>query len=179
MDEVWARGGPPWAGVEVEVARALSLVQLVQVDRLRATLENPRGRCFFTGQGRSGLVAQMAAMRLMHLGRRAHVVGEATAPAFSEDDVLVVVSGTGATPTSLLHAQQAHDLGGTVCCLTARPGSPIALLSEPCVIVPTGNSMQFGQVLFTQAALLLLDAVALELAAGDMATQRHSHANLQ
>ena len=37
-------------------------------------------RWFFSGQGRSGLVAQMAAMRFMHVGRNVHFVGEVTAP---------------------------------------------------------------------------------------------------
>lgn len=161
------------------MSRALSLVEVAQVEQLRATLEHPQGRCFFTGQGRSGFVARMAAMRLMQLGRRAHVVGEATAPAFSGEDVLVVVSASGGTPTSLLYAQQAHAFGGTVCCLTTHPTSPIALLSEPCVIVPTEGSVQFRQVLFTQVALLLLDGLAFALAASDTATQWRNHANLQ
>ncbi|MGD0448619.1 MAG: SIS domain-containing protein [Candidatus Dormibacteria bacterium] len=165
--------------VGAEVSRALGLVEAVEVEQLGATLERPRGRRFFTGQGRSGFVARMAAMRLMQLGGRAHVVGEATTPAFGEQDVLVVISASGATPTSLLHAQQAHALGGTVCCLTTDRSSPIALLSEPCVILSTEGSVQFRQILFTQAALLLLDGLALALAAGDTATQWRKHANIQ
>jgi 6-phospho-3-hexuloisomerase len=172
-------GPRPWMDVGVEITRVLRRVDPGQANRLRAKLENPRGRCFFTGQGRSGFVAQMAAMRLMHLGRGAHVVGEATAPAFSTEDTLVVVSGSGGTPTSVLRAQQAQDLGGAVCCLTATPGSPIALLSDPCLIVPSAGSMQFAQVLFSQVALLVLDGLALAISGGDTAISRRNHANLE
>jgi len=169
----------PWIAVGAEVTSVLSRVQPVSVARLRAQLENPRSRCFFTGQGRSGFVAQMGAMRLVQLGKRAHAVGEATAPSFAKEDVLVVVSASGTTPTSLLYTQQAHDLGGAVCCLTAHPQSPIALLSDPCVIVPVEDSLQLGGVLFTQAALLLLDGIVLALSGGDNALMRRNHANLQ
>jgi hypothetical protein len=47
------------------------------------------------------------------------------------------------------------------------------------VILSTEGSVQFRQVLFTQAALLLLDGLAFVLAAGDTATQGRNHANLQ
>ncbi|HAW11119.1 MAG TPA: hypothetical protein DCX12_08675, partial [Chloroflexi bacterium] len=154
MSDVADDHEPPWrlteggvsralSLVEAEVSRALGLVEVAEVEQLGATLERPQGRRFFTGQGRSGFVARMAAMRLMQLGGRAHVVGEATTPAFGEQDVLVVISASGATPTSLLHAQQAHAIGGTVCCLTTDRTSPIALLFKPCVILPTEGSVQF------------------------------------
>jgi len=179
LSEVAGDREPPWRLTAGGVSRALGRVEVAEVERLGATLERPQGRRFFTGQGRSGFVARMAAMRLMQLGGRAHVVGEATAPAFGEQDVLVVISASGATPTSLLHAQQAHALGGTVCCLTTDRTSPIALLSEPCVILSTEGSMQFRQVLFTQTALLLLDGLVFALAGGDTTTQWRNHANLQ
>jgi 6-phospho-3-hexuloisomerase len=66
-----------------------------------ALLANRSRRWYASGQGRSGLVAQMAAMRLMHVGFDAHVVGEATAPAIGSRDGLLVVSGSGETPVTL------------------------------------------------------------------------------
>jgi 6-phospho-3-hexuloisomerase len=179
VGEFPAIGERPWIDVGGEVTRVLSGVDPDQLNRLRAKLESPRGKCFFTGMGRAGFVAQMGAMRLMQLGRVAHVVGEATAPAFSGEDTLVVISGSGGTPTSVLRAQRAHDLGGAVCCLTATPGSPIALLSDPCVIVPSSGSIQFAQVLFSQVALLALDGIALAISGGDTSIMRRNHANLE
>ena len=37
----------------------------------------------------------MVAMRLMHVGFEAHVVGEATTPSIAEGDRLMVFSGSG------------------------------------------------------------------------------------
>lgn len=58
-------------------------------------------RWFFTGQGRSGLVAQMVAMRFMHLGLNTHFIGEASAPSIQLEDVLILISGSGATQVTL------------------------------------------------------------------------------
>ena len=44
---------------------------------------------FVTGAGRSGLAAKAFAMRLMHLGLSAYVVGETISPAIYEDDCIV------------------------------------------------------------------------------------------
>ena len=166
--------------VEEEVRGVLARVELAPVERLRAILEpGHRGSRFFTGQGRSGLIARLAAMRVMHLGGSSHVVGDVTAPAFGREDTLVVISASGKTPASLLHARMAHDIGGVVCCLTIEPRSPIALLSDPCVVLPAQGSAQFGSVLFTQAALLLLDGVFLSLSRGQDEFMWQLHANLE
>jgi 6-phospho-3-hexuloisomerase len=48
--------------------------------------------------------------------------------------------------------------------------------------VPTAGTGQFGGSLFKQSALLLLDAVVLDVTAGDpqaYATMQDRHANLQ
>ncbi len=47
----------------------------------------------------------MAAMRFMHMGREAHVVGEATAPSIRAGDGLVIVSGSGETAVSVNFAR--------------------------------------------------------------------------
>ncbi|MBV8795115.1 MAG: SIS domain-containing protein, partial [Hyphomicrobiales bacterium] len=73
-----------------------------------------RRRWFFSGQGRSGLVAEMAAMRFMHMGRFAHFVGEATAPSIRAGDGLVLVSGSGNTPVAIHFARIAKDEGAQI-----------------------------------------------------------------
>ena len=54
---------------------------------------------FVTGAGRSGLAAKAFAMRLMHLGVSAYVVGETISPAIREDDCIIAISGSGETNT--------------------------------------------------------------------------------
>lgn len=122
-----------------------------------------QGRTFFTGQGRSGLCARMAAMRFMHLGLPTHVVGEATAPSIRACDTLIVVSGGGRTPTSVAHARTAKDLGATVLLVTHQPSSPLHDLADHSIVLPVASSRQFGGTLFEHSALLLLDAIVLDL----------------
>jgi 6-phospho-3-hexuloisomerase len=70
----------PWYAVREEIVNVLSTVSSKQMFNA-AALFNGRSRRWFWSEGRSGLVAQMAAMRLMHVGfdAHAHAVGEATA----------------------------------------------------------------------------------------------------
>jgi 6-phospho-3-hexuloisomerase len=73
---VSATGRVSWLVVGEEVAGVLSAVSSEQMARAAALLTDCGRRWFCPGQGRSGLVAQMAAMRLMHIGFDAHAVGE-------------------------------------------------------------------------------------------------------
>jgi 6-phospho-3-hexuloisomerase len=142
----------------------------------------PSGRIFLSGQGRSGLVAQMAAMRFMHLGRDAHFVGEATAPSVRSGDVLTIVSGSGRTPVSVGFAQVARSEGATVLLVTHQEQSPLRDLADGCIVLPAAQSEQFGGSLFEQSALVLLDAVVLALmpALDDAPrTMLYNHTNLQ
>ena len=66
--------------VGAEVSGVLAAVSGRQLAEAAELLADRGRRWFFCGQGRSGLVAQMVAMRLMHVGFEAHVVGEATSP---------------------------------------------------------------------------------------------------
>ena len=103
-------GEAPLTTVGDEVAGVLAAVDSSAVSKAAAFLTEEAGDphgWFFTGQGRSGLVAQMAAMRFMHLGLRTHVWGEVTAPSVERGDRLVVLSKSGSTATSLLLVKQA------------------------------------------------------------------------
>ncbi len=165
-----------------EVSRAVAQVDPLGFDRFVAELRIPRRAWFCTGQGRSGLVAQMAAMRLMHLGHRAHVVGEATAPAITAGDALLVLSSSGTTPLGLHFAETARGASAAVVLVTATPQSPLRDLADTALHLPARDSTQFGGSLFEQAALLVMDAATLALDAEDPQTRgamQRRHANLQ
>jgi hypothetical protein len=87
------------------------------------------------GEGRSGLAVRMAAMRLMHLGCRVHVVGETTTPALNDGDVLIAVSGPGGTPGVAMTAEQAKVAGGRIVAVTTTASSPLAVIAE--LVIPT------------------------------------------
>lgn len=137
---------------------------------------------FCGGQGRSGLVARMTAMRLMHLGRTAHVIGETTTPAITAGNGTLIVSASGRTPTSVAHAGAAHDQHAVVAVVTSSADSPLAAIADVAITVPATSSRQFGGSIFEQTSLIVLDAVMLVLEDNGRDTRarmRARHANLE
>ncbi|MGV8967862.1 MAG: SIS domain-containing protein [Cellulomonas sp.] len=124
------------------------------------------GRIFFAGQGRSGLCAQMAAMRFMHLGFDSHLTSEATAPSVRHGDTLVVVSASGRSAVSVASAQTAHREGASVLVISSQHQSPLRALADHALVLPAApSSAQFGGTLFEQSALVVLDSIVLALMA--------------
>jgi 6-phospho-3-hexuloisomerase len=92
-------------------------------------------RIYVIGAGRSGLVAKAFAMRLMHLGLAAFVVGETITPALNRDDVMVVFSGSGKTKTVADIADTAKAIGAHICLITSNADSPIGKIADCAVII--------------------------------------------
>lgn len=90
---------------------------------------------FVTGAGRSGLAAKAFAMRLMHLGLSAYVVGETISPAINEGDCIVAISGSGETNTIVSAAKIAKSRGSKVLSLTSYPDSTLGQLSDSFILV--------------------------------------------
>jgi 6-phospho-3-hexuloisomerase len=172
----------PWLAVGRELTELLDRVDPAQFAAFAREAEPANFRWFFTGQGRSGLSAQMAAMRFMHLGRESHVLGEATAPSVRAGDRLVIVSGSGQTPVSINYARIATSEGATVLLVTYSPGSPLGEIADVTLVAPVLHSDQLMGNLFEQSALILLDAVAIHIAEVDPAAKAgmsHLHTNMQ
>jgi 6-phospho-3-hexuloisomerase len=176
------QGLSAWLTVRDEVSVVLSSLSAHQLHTATAVFGDRWRRWFCAGQGRPGLVAQMTAMRLMHLGFTAHVVGEATAPSIGADDGLLMISGSGETPVSLHLARLAHAFGARLVAVTSSANSALADLADVVVDVSAGDTCQFGGTLFGQSALLLLDAMIYQLADGTpqaYTTMKARHTNLQ
>ena len=90
---------------------------------------------FVTGAGRSGLAAKAFAMRLMHLGLSAYVVGETISPAIYEDDCIIAISGSGETNTIVSASKIAKNRGSKVLAVTSYPESTLGKLSDAYVFV--------------------------------------------
>ncbi|WP_295598663.1 6-phospho-3-hexuloisomerase [uncultured Methanobrevibacter sp.] len=90
---------------------------------------------FVTGAGRSGLAAKAFAMRLMHLGLSAYVVGETISPAIYADDCIVAISGSGETNTIVSAARIAKNRGSKVLALTSYPDSTLGQLCDSYILV--------------------------------------------
>ncbi|MHC4253792.1 MAG: 6-phospho-3-hexuloisomerase [Planctomycetota bacterium] len=145
-------------------------------DFARAVLKAKR--IYVAGVGRSGLVSACFAMRLVHLGLVAHVVGEVTAPGLGRGDLLVISSGSGRTRTVLAQANAAKTRGARVAVVTADARSPVARAADVLVVVPCApfgkptrgesrareRSVQPGGTLFEQSLLVFYDGLVLDLA---------------
>ncbi len=152
-----------WLAVGHEIAETLARVDACAFQRFVDVFRDESRRWFFSGQGRSGLVAEMAAMRFMHIDRPAHFVGEATAPSIRAGDGLLIVSGSGNTPVSVHFARIAKEEGAQIALITREPGSALAQLANCVLHAPVDTTEQFGGSLFEQTSLILLDAIVLEL----------------
>ena len=108
------------------------------IDLMIRTLLEAR-KIFIMGAGRSGLVGRAFAMRLMHLDLDVHVVGETTTPAFTENDVLITISGSGETNSVLTSATVAKQKGGKVVAITSYPGSTLGQMAD-CLVVVKGRT---------------------------------------
>lgn len=147
-------------------------------------------KVFTLGTGRSGLALQMAAMRLMHLGLPTHVVGEVTAPAIGQGDVLVAASGSGKTARVVRAAETAREQGADVIALTTSPDSPLGRTASEVLVIPAADkqdfdgstSVQYAGSLFEQSVLVVTDALfhTLWKSGGSQARELwRLHANLE
>ncbi|MGO4297993.1 6-phospho-3-hexuloisomerase [Glutamicibacter sp. MCAF14] len=175
--------------VHSEIEATVRGVKPRQVIELAAQLR-AAPRVFVAGAGRSGLALRMAAMRLMHLGLAVHVAGDATTPAISEGDLLLVASGSGTTAGVVQSVRTAQRVGARIAAITTDPSSPIGTAAHVLVEVPAagktdhGSSItrQYSGSLFEQALFLITEIVFHTLWNADDATAQQlwqRHANLE
>lgn len=173
-----------------ELQRSVSQLDAAEAERL-AELLLRGGKVFVAGAGRSGLMGRAFAMRLMHAGKEAYVVGETVTPGIAAGDVLVLGTGSGETASLLSMAGKAKAVGAAVVAVTISPESSIGRLADLIVRLPGATKEQTdgGQItiqpmasLFEQTLLLFYDAVILRIMeqTGQTSTRMFGkHANLE
>ncbi len=133
------------------------------VDRILASK-----RIFLYGAGRSGFVARCFTMRLKHLGMPiVRMSIDPTTPP-GPGDCAVIISGTGATPSSVDYANLAHAGGAPVFALTSAPGSPLAATGSEVVLLAVATGKEAATMaplgtVFEEAALVYLDGLVAVL----------------
>jgi 6-phospho-3-hexuloisomerase len=130
-------------------------------------------RIFVAGAGRSGFMIRAFAMRLMHMGFTAYVVGETVTPNIEADDLLIIGSGSGETASLVSMAVKAKSIGFTLALVSIFPESTIGDQAEAIIKIPaptpkvkidTGvKSIQPMGSLFEQSLLLVFDSIILRL----------------
>ncbi|MBR2572103.1 MAG: 6-phospho-3-hexuloisomerase [Clostridia bacterium] len=151
-------------------------------------------RVFVAGAGRSLLMIRGMAMRLMHMGFTAYVVGETVTPAIEPGDLLIIASGSGSTGTLVEIARRCRKAGAELALITTRPSSPIGELADLIVQVHAATTkvengkektIQLGANTFEQSVLLIGDSVVIDIAGRDggldakNAELMKRHANLE
>ncbi len=147
-------------------------------------------KVFVAGAGRSGLMGRAFAMRLMHVGTDAYVVGDTITPGIDKEDVLVLGSGSGETKSLVSMAEKAKMIGATVVAVTITPESTIGRLADYTVKLPGSPKDQSGSYttiqpmasLFEQTMLIFYDAIILQMMEKTGQTTKQmfgKHANLE
>jgi 6-phospho-3-hexuloisomerase len=188
-------GDPIDATLEQILAEVSTCVRRVSAESLSqaAELMEFSTRIFVAGAGRSGLCMRALGMRLMHLGKTVHVVGETTTPSISVGDLLIIGSGSGRTASLLTMAGQARNWGAKILLFTTDATLPLAELADQQVIIPAPlfrmadgardlMSVQPLGTLFEQSLLILCDCLILRLmqrTGVDAAQMFKRHANLE
>lgn len=159
-------------GMLDELRTALSVVNEAQAEKLATAIIEAQA-VFVAGAGRSGLAMRSFAMRLVHLGLHAYVVGETTTPRITDRDLLIIGSGSGSTPGLIVHAETARSIGAPLGVITIDEESALAINADLVLTISapsskmardTGaRSIQPLASLFEQGLLLTLDAMVLVL----------------
>jgi 6-phospho-3-hexuloisomerase len=151
--------------------QAARLVNENQLEQFADAIQSSE-RIFLQGKGRTGLVIEMFAMRLVHLGYQAFIIGHSTTPKYSTRDLLILASGSGTTEGLILTAQQAQRIGGKLFILTRNPEAPLSSYAQNSLIIPNpklehgalANSKILSGTLFEHALLVTLDGLCVLLA---------------
>lgn len=107
-----------------EIENSVNMVDSSQIDLFLDDIVNA-GRVFCDGKGRSGLQAKAFVMRLAQMGITSYETSEVTTPAIKKNDLLIICSGSGETPSLVEHTKRAKVLGTKIVLITTNPDSAI------------------------------------------------------
>lgn len=185
------------------ISSAIGLIRWYQVEQMIETLleaYKDQKIILVMGAGRSGLVGRAFAMRLMHLGFNAYVLGDTIVPPVKEGDVVIAISGSGRTQLIVTAAEAAKTVKAKVIAITSFPDSPLASIADVVVEIPGRTKVSrmedyFARqilgiheplaplgTLFEDTAMVFLDALIVELMYRLEKSEedlRNAHANIE
>jgi 6-phospho-3-hexuloisomerase len=97
--------------------------------KLTQLLDNAK-RIFIAGAGRSKLVGNFFAMRLVHGGYDVSVVGEIVTPSIKNGDLLIIISGSGETEQLIAFTKSAKKVGANIVLISAKSDSTIGDMAD-------------------------------------------------
>ena len=173
-----------------ELVRTLHSIDAGETEQMVEMILSAR-KVFFIGVGRVMLSLQAIAKRWAHLGIDTHLVGEITEPAFTNEDILIVGSGSGNSLFPVAIAGKAHGIGAKIIHIGSNRNGNVGKYSSLMVRIPVRtkeylqdelDSIQPMSSLFEQSLLLLGDIVAkiiIDKQGLDLKGLWQFHANLE
>lgn len=137
-----------------------------QIDNL-ITAINKSNHVFISGAGRSGLMINSFANRLLQIGLEVSVVGEITTPHLRNGDILIFNSASGSSEKLISQAREAKKYDVKIMLFTTDSQSSLAKLADYCIVVQAQSkysetkSIQPMGALFEQYSMLLFDSLVL------------------
>ena len=118
------------------IKSSIDELNMKEVEHLISLLLDAKDKkIFIVGIGRSGFVARAFALRLMNLGFSVYFLGETITPAAEKDDLLIAISGTGATKMVLTAGTAAKEIGAKVIAITSFPESPLGQMADHIITI--------------------------------------------
>lgn len=147
------------------IIRGVRLIKPEQVEKMIDLLEefyktHRNGKVLVMGAGRSGLVGRAFAMRLLHLGYNAYVLGETITPAIGEKDIAIAISGSGKTRLIQTAAEAAKEAKATLIAITSYADSPIGRIADVVVEIPGRTKYSKNEDYFARQILGITEPLA-------------------
>ncbi|MDR2846666.1 MAG: SIS domain-containing protein [Candidatus Methanoplasma sp.] len=125
-------------------------------------------KIFIYGSGRSGLIGQLFAVRLVQMGLHVYFVGDMTTPMISNKDLTILISNTGNTVSVFTTAEISRRIGSHVLSLTSAPKSRLANVSDSVVLVRSEKDELASKLaplgtIFEDTVLFFFDCIVPEL----------------
>lgn len=121
------------------------------------------GRVIGLGAGRMGYSLRSFIMRLSHIGFKSYMIGDTNLPRINHNDIILVNSSSGNTPSILLYTKQAKQAGANVILLCASHDSEISKLADKTIFYRVEDDFQLMKTTYEQFSFLFWDFVAQKL----------------
>ncbi len=116
---------------------------------------------FIYGAGRSGLIGQLFAVRLVQIGLNVHFIGDMTTPIISSEDVAILISNTGETMSVVQTANIARRLGCNVISVTSNESNKLAHASNHIVVLEQEKKIDSAPLgtMFEDSVSIFFDSI--------------------
>ena len=121
-------------------------------------------KIFVYGVGRSGLVGQSFAVRLVQLGMDVHFVGDMATPIVEKGDLVILISNTGETMSVVQTANIVGRIGAKIISVTSSVHSKLGSASDVVLEITQNKDEQRKRLaplgtIFEVATSVLLDSL--------------------